>query len=142
LTNVTTRLSGNAFWEILVFVVNALLFALIGFQLHSIAARLHITAHLLAQAALVAAAVVVTRFLWVPVFTYLPRWAFASIRARDPYPPWQYPVIVSWSGVRGAVSLAAALALPVNVPYRDMIVFFTFAVIVVTLVGQVLTFPL
>jgi Na+/H+ antiporter len=141
LTTVQTRLSGNSFWEILVFLVNALLFALVGFQLHLIADRLAITSHLIGEAAFVTAAVIVTRILWVPVFTYLPRWLFESIRERDPYPPWQYPAIISWAGVRGAVSLAAALALPVDVPHRDELVFITFAVILVTLVGQALTLP-
>ncbi|HUZ82821.1 MAG TPA: Na+/H+ antiporter [Gaiellaceae bacterium] len=141
LTTVQTRLSGNAFWEILVFLVNGLLFALVGFQLHVIASRLSITASLIGEAALVTAAVIATRLVWVPVFTYLPRWLFRSVRERDPYPPWQWPVVLAWAGVRGAVSLAAALALPVDLPYRDTIVFVTFVVILVTLVGQVLSLP-
>jgi Na+/H+ antiporter len=142
LTTVETRLSGNAFWEILVFLVNALLFALVGLQLHVIASRLAITTTLIGEAAAVAAVVVATRLVWVPVFTYLPRWMFRRVRERDPYPPWQSPVILAWAGVRGAVSLAAALALPTDFPRRDLIVFLTFAVILVTLVGQVLTLPL
>jgi CPA1 family monovalent cation:H+ antiporter len=141
LTNVQTRLSGNAFWELLVFLVNALLFALIGLQLHSIADRLPITWKLIAEAVAVGAAVVVVRFVWVPVFTYLPRWLFRSIRERDPYPPWQAPVVIAWAGVRGAVSLAAALALPPGVPQRDAIVFITFVVILLSLIGPVLTLP-
>jgi CPA1 family monovalent cation:H+ antiporter len=141
LTTVETRLSGNAFWEILVFVVNALLFALIGLQLHAIASRLPITAGLIAEALVVTAAVVAVRFVWVPVFTYVPRLLFRRIRERDPYPPWQAPVVISWAGVRGAVSLAAALALPVDLPQRDRIVFVTFVVILVSLIGPVLTLP-
>jgi CPA1 family monovalent cation:H+ antiporter len=141
LTNVQTRLSGNAFWEILVFLVNALLFALIGLQLHSIASRLPITAALLGEAAVITAAVVVIRFVWVPIFTYLPRYLFRSIRERDPYPPWQAPVVIAWAGVRGAVSLAAALALPIAVPERDRIVFISFVVILASLLGPVLTLP-
>ena len=141
LTTVQTRLSGNAFWEILVFLVNGLLFALVGLQLHSIASRLAITSSLIGDAAVVTVTVIVLRLIWVPVFTYLPRWMFSSIRARDPYPPWQAPVVLAWAGVRGAVSLAAALALPTGLPHRDLIVFVTFVVILVTLVGQVLTLP-
>jgi len=79
--------------------------------------------------------------VWVPIMTYVPRLLFRRIRERDPYPPWQYPVVISWAGIRGAVSLAAALALPVDVPGRDLIVFLTFAVILATLVGQGLTLP-
>jgi CPA1 family monovalent cation:H+ antiporter len=141
LTNVETRLSGNAFWEILVFLVNALLFALVGLQLRGIVDRLNVTGSLLADAAYVAAVVVGLRLVWVPIFTYLPRFLFRRVRERDPYPPWQAPAIIAWAGIRGAVSLAAALALPSNLPDRDLIVFLTFAVILVTLVGQGLTLP-
>jgi CPA1 family monovalent cation:H+ antiporter len=61
------------------------------------------------------------------------------VRERDPYPPWQAPAIIAWAGIRGAVSLAAALALPIALAGRDIIVFVTFFVILVTLVGQGLT---
>jgi CPA1 family monovalent cation:H+ antiporter len=142
LTTVQTRLSGNAFWEILVFLVNALLFALVGLQLRGIIDRLTVTGSLLADALYVALGVIVFRLLFVPIFTYVPRLLFRSIRERDPYPPWQAPAMISWAGFRGAVSLAAALALPSNLPGRDLIVFLTFAVILVTLVGQGLSLPL
>jgi CPA1 family monovalent cation:H+ antiporter len=141
LTTVETRLSGNAFWEILVFLVNALLFALVGLQLHVIAGRLSITGALIGDAAIVTATAIALRLVWVPVFTYVPRFLFRSIRERDPYPPWQAPIVLAWAGVRGAVSLAAALALPTHFPQRDVIVFITFVVILGTLVGQVLTLP-
>jgi monovalent cation/hydrogen antiporter len=143
LTTVQTRLSGNAFWEILVFVVNALLFSLIGFQLHAIVNRLdgRSTSSLLVDGLIVSAAVILSRLLWAPVMTVVPRVLFPRVRARDPYPPWQYPVVIAWAGIRGAVSLAAALALPNDVPGRDLIVFITFVVILVTLVGQGLTLP-
>jgi monovalent cation/hydrogen antiporter len=143
LTTGITRISGNSFWEILTFIINALLFALVGIQLHGILDRLggRSTESLIGDAAAVVAAVIVTRILWVPVFTYLPRLLFRRIREHDPYPPWQYPAVVSWAGIRGAVSLAAALALPTDFPERDLIVFLTFAVILVTLVGQGLTLP-
>ena len=139
LTTVQTRLSGDAFWEILVFLVNALLFALVGLQLQGIVDRLAVTRGLILDAAAVAAAVVATRIVWVPIFTYVPRFLFRSVRERDPYPPWQAPAVIAWAGIRGGVSLAAALALPENLPGRDLIVFLTFAVILVTLVGQGLT---
>ena len=89
-----------------------MLFALIGLQLHGIVERLSVTGSLIVEAAAITAAVIVIRVVWVPVFTYLPRWLFRSIRERDPYPPWQAPALISWAGIRGAVSLAAALALP------------------------------
>ena len=141
LTTVQTRLSGNAFWEILVFLVNALLFALIGLQLREITSRLPVTWTLAGECAAVVAAVVVVRAVCVPIFTYVPRFLFRSIRERDPYPPWQAPAVIAWAGVRGAVSLAAALALPVDVPQRDRIVFVTFVVVLASLLGPVLTLP-
>jgi monovalent cation/hydrogen antiporter len=139
LTTFQTRLSGNAFWEILVFLVNALLFALVGLQLRGIVDRLDVTWSLIADAAYVTAAVIVLRLVSLPIFAYGQRFLFRSIRERDPYPPWQFPLIIGWAGMRGAVSLAAALALPTNLPDRDLIIFLTFGVILVTLVGQGLT---
>jgi CPA1 family monovalent cation:H+ antiporter len=144
LTSVESRLSGDAFWEILTFLLNGALFVLVGLQLRGILDRIgeRSTSSMLGDAAIVSLAVVLLRIVWVPIFTYLPRWAFSSVRARDPYPPWQAPAIISWAGIRGAVSLAAALALPTDFPQRDLIVFLTFAVILVTLVGQGATLPL
>jgi CPA1 family monovalent cation:H+ antiporter len=143
LTTGITRLSGTAFWEIVTFVLNALLFALVGLQLHGIVARVgnRSTSSLIVDAALISAVVIVTRILWIPVNVHLPRLLFPRILERDPYPPWQWPVVISWAGIRGAVSLAAALALPTNFPARELIIFLTFAVILVTLVGQGLTLP-
>ena len=144
LTTERTRLSGDAFWEILVFLVNALLFVLIGLQLRRIVDALSgiSSLKLMGYGALVSAVVILTRIIWVPVFAYLPRWAFPAIRRRDPYPPWQWPALISWVGIRGAVSLVAALALPTNFPDRELIVYLTFAVILATLVIQGLTLPL
>src|SRR5438132_9213966 len=100
LTTVQTRLQGDAVWEILVFLLNALLFGLVGLQLRPILDTLSgtSTTTLLADAVVVSAAVIVTRFIWVFPATYLPRWAFRSIRERDPYPPWQYPTLIAWTG--------------------------------------------
>jgi Na+/H+ antiporter len=143
LTTERTRLSGDAFWEILVFLVNALLFVLVGLQLHRIIDALSgiSLARLAGYAALVCATVILVRIVSVPIFVYFPRWAFRSVRERDPYPPWQWPALLSWAGIRGAVSLVAALALPNHFPDRQLIVFLTFAVIVATLVVQGLTLP-
>ncbi|MGH2934552.1 MAG: Na+/H+ antiporter [Gaiellaceae bacterium] len=143
LTTERTRLSGNAFWEILVFLVNALLFVLVGLQLRRIVDALSglSSPRITEYAALVCATVIVTRIVCVPIFTYLPRFLFRSVRTSDPYPPWQSPALLSWIGIRGAVSLVAALALPTSFPDRQLIVFLTFAVIVATLVLQGLTLP-
>jgi monovalent cation/hydrogen antiporter len=143
LTSARTRLTGNAFWETLVFLVNALLFVLVGLQLRRIIDALSglSSPRLGGYAVIVCATVVLVRIIWVPIFAYLPRWAFRSVRARDPYPPWQWPALLSWVGIRGAVSLVAALALPRNFPERELIIFLTFAVILATLVLQGLSLP-
>jgi monovalent cation/hydrogen antiporter len=143
LTNERTRLVGDSFWNIFVFLVNALLFIIVGLQLHGIVNALSglSSPTLTGYALLVCGAVIVTRIVWVPIFTYLPRFLSRRIREHDPYPPWQWPAVISWSGMRGAVSLVAALALPTDFPDRQLIIFLTFAVIVATLVVQGLTLP-
>jgi Na+/H+ antiporter len=149
LTTVETRLTGRAFWSILNFLLNALLFGLVGLQLRPILDSLsgHSAEQLLAYAALVAAVVIVTRLVWVPTFSYLPRWASRRIRERDPYPPWQQVTFVGWTGMRGAVTLAAALAIPLTTDAgsafadRDLIVFLAFSVVLATLVLQGLPLP-
>jgi Na+/H+ antiporter len=150
LTSVQTRLQGEAVWEILVFVINALLFALVGLQLSRILDTLTglSALELTRYGLLVTGTVVLIRIAWIPVVTYLPRWLFRSVRERDPVPPLAHPILVSWSGMRGAVSLAAALAIPLATdsgapfPDRDLIVFLTFCVILGTLVVQGLSLPL
>jgi monovalent cation/hydrogen antiporter len=145
LTTSQTRLQGQAVWEIVFLVLNAVLFALVGLQLPTVLDELSAarsTGELIGYAALVTAVVVLVRFAWVVVATYMPR----MMRA-DGSPPWKGAVVLSWSGMRGAVSLAAALALPLTTdadapfPNRDLIVFLTFGVILGTLVLQGLTLP-
>jgi CPA1 family monovalent cation:H+ antiporter len=146
LTTVQTRLQGQAVWEIVFLLLNGILFALIGLQLPSIVDALsgRSTAELIGYAALVSAVVIGARVAWL-VATYLI--ALVSRRARmdDPAPSWQAKAVVAWSGMRGAVSLAAALALPLTTdagdgfPDRNLIIFLTFGVIFSTLVLQGLT---
>jgi CPA1 family monovalent cation:H+ antiporter len=146
----STRLQVFGVWEVTVFFLNSFLFVLIGLQLpailHSLSGRS--AGQLTLYAAAVSGAVILTRILCAPVVAYLPRYIFARIRDRDPYPPVQQVALVAWSGMRGAVSLAAALALPLTTdagkafPERDLIVFLTFAVILSTLLLQGLTLPL
>ena len=148
-TSPSTRLQSQAVWEILVFVVNAFLFALLGLQFQELVNSLdgYSAATLIGYGALVGGTVIAIRMIWVFPNSYVPRFLFPRIRARDPYPPWQYPMLVSWMGMRGAVSLAAALALPLQTdagsafPARDLIIFLTFCVILMTLVFQGLTLP-
>jgi CPA1 family monovalent cation:H+ antiporter len=145
-----TRMQAIAVWDLFVFLLNGLVFILIGLQLPSILEAIseRSPATLAWYAVLISAVVIGVRILWVFPATYLPRWASKRLRERDPYPPWQNVVIVAWTGMRGVVSLAAALALPLATnsgspfPERDLIIFLTFCVILVTLVLQGLTLPL
>jgi Na+/H+ antiporter len=150
LTSVQTRLQGEAVWEILVFVINALLFAMVGLQLSRILDELTglSAVELTRYGLLVTGTVVLTRIAWIPVVTYLPRVLFRRVREREPPVPIARSFLVAWSGMRGAVSLAAALAIPLatdtgaQFPDRDLIVFLTFCVILGTLVVQGLSLPL
>jgi hypothetical protein len=96
----------------------------------------------------VSGAVVVIRLVWIYPATYVPRLLFRRIREHDPSPPWTYPTLIGWAGLRGAVSLAAALALPLTTdagtpfPARELIIYLAFAVIIATLVLQGLSLPL
>ena len=149
LTTPQTRLQGVAVWEILFFLLNALLFALVGLQLPSILDALSgtPTGTLIRDAVIVTAVVMLARFAWIFPTTYLPELLRRGARGRYSPPAWQSSTILAWSGMRGAVSLAAALALPLTTdngapfPDRDLIVFLTFAVILGTLVVQGLTLP-
>jgi CPA1 family monovalent cation:H+ antiporter len=147
LTSVQTRLQGIAVWEILVFVLNALLFALVGLQLSHILDTLtgRSSGELMLYGLLITGTVVLTRILWLPLFAELPYW-FSSTRPRPK--PYSHTFLISWAGMRGAVSLAAALAIPLTTdaggafPERDLIIFLTFCVILGTLVLQGLTLPM
>ncbi|HEV2745628.1 MAG TPA: Na+/H+ antiporter [Rubrobacter sp.] len=145
----TSRLEGGAVWNVVVFLLNGLAFILIGLQLPIILEGLdaYSNGQLFLYGAAVSLAVIVVRVLWVFPATYLPRMAFRSIREKDPAPPWRNVVILSWAGMRGVISLAAALALPLQMasgapfPQRDLILFLTFSVILATLVVQGLSLP-
>ncbi|HET9809058.1 MAG TPA: Na+/H+ antiporter, partial [Candidatus Limnocylindria bacterium] len=128
-------------WQMVLFLVNGLVFVLIGLQLPNVVRGLEPFADRIVMiTAAVALAVVIARFVWVYPATYLAR-LIPAVRRGDPT-PWQPVFLIGWSGLRGVVSLAAALALPLGFPERDLILFLVFAVILVTLVGQGLTLPL
>lgn len=140
----STRLQTRAVWEAVVFLLNGLIFILIGLQLPGIMAALSevpVTT-LLGYGALVSLTAILIRIAWVFAATYVPRALSSRVRQRDPHPDWRHVLVVAWAGMRGVVSLAAALALPltlpggVSFPARDMILFLTFSVIVATLVLQ------
>jgi CPA1 family monovalent cation:H+ antiporter len=140
-----TRLSGRAVWETLIFVLNGLVFILIGLQLPRILADLssRSAASLLALGALVSLTVVLVRLVWVCLGRLLAGW----LDRRGSHEPWPIVLVIGWAGMRGVVSLATALALPGTLPdgqpfpARDLLVFLTFCVILATLVGQGLSLP-
>lgn len=149
-TSSEVRVAAQAAWQVLLFLINGAVFILIGLQLPSVIAGLggRAPGHLGLLAAAVVATAIVARIVWVFPATYLPRFFSAKVRARDPYPAPRNVFIVSWAGMRGVVSLAAALALPLTLPdgspfpERNLLIFLTFAVILATLVGQGLSLPL
>ena len=133
-----TRLETGTVWEFVEFILTALVFLLIGLQLRGIIARLdrYDTTTLVLLGAAVSATLIVSRFVWVFPSIWLPRALFPGLRTSDPLPPWSHSVVLSWAGMRGVVSLAAALALPNSFPGRDLIVFLAFCAIFATLVLQ------
>jgi CPA1 family monovalent cation:H+ antiporter len=149
LLSASTRLNAVAVWAMLVFLLNCVLFILIGLQLPEIVGQLkeYSTAQLIGYAALVSAVVILVRPIWVFPGTWLPRVVSKRLRARDPMPPWRHVLVVAWTGMRGVVSLAAALALPIAfrdgrpLPQRNLVIFLTFCVVLTTLVFQGLSLP-
>jgi monovalent cation/hydrogen antiporter len=144
-----TRLQGIFFWDLVVYFLEGFVFLITGMQLRTLLNRLDTSMmqELSVAVLLTVAVVIAARFVWVYPAVYLPRWLSRSLARRDPLPPPQWTFILGFVGVRGVVSLAAALAIPLTTatgapfPDRDLILFITFALIVVTLVGQGLMLP-
>lgn len=142
-----TRLQASASWRTVIFILNGVIFIIIGLQLPNIALsiREHSFGTLVLYGAIVSLTVIIGRIIWVIPGTYLPRWFSKTIRTTEQVPSKKLVAIVAWSGMRGVVSLAAALALPLFVegakpfPNRNLIIFLTFSVIFATLVLQGLT---
>jgi Na+/H+ antiporter len=150
LIKAATRLQGIFFWDFFIYVIEGMVFLVTGLQAHTLLGRLrdHHPSEFLLSALVVSAVVIVARFLWNYPAAYLPRPFNFWVRRKEPLPPWQWVFAVSFTGIRGIVSLAAALSLPLTTaagaafPDRDLILVLTFAVILVTLVGQGLLLPL
>jgi Na+/H+ antiporter len=148
-TSTDSRVLAAAVWQMVIFVLNGFVFVLIGLQLPVIREGLTETSlpRLIGLGAAISMVVILVRIAWVFPATYLPRALSKKLRERDPYPGWRPVFIVAWSGMRGVVSLAAALALPFTVqggepfPQRGLVIWLAFCVIIATLVGQGLTLP-
>ena len=151
ITDYRTRLEARPVWDMVGFLLNGFVFILIGLQLPTVMqglAKEAIPIHqLIWYSVIISVAVIGVRIFWVFPAAYLPRFFFKSLREKDPYPSWRHVTILGWTGMRGVVSLAAAMALPLEIkpgvpfPGRDLILFLTFVVIFVTLVLQGLSLP-
>ena len=146
-----SRIIGRGVWNTMFFLFNGTLFIILGLQLRTILGELQIfpAATLAAYGGGIAVTVIVSRLVWVLIISRARRVFDKNIEQREgPTPPWSWTLILGWAGMRGIVSLAAALAIPQEVapgvpfPARDLIQFITFVTILVTLIGQGLTLPL
>jgi CPA1 family monovalent cation:H+ antiporter len=147
--NADLRLTAQAFWRVLIFTLNAILFILVGLQfpevLRAVGAELSV-GQIIGYGLLVSAVVIAVRVAWQFLPPLLGR-LNERFREVDAGEDWRERLLIGWSGMRGAVSLAAALALPLELdsgaafPSRDLIIYLTVAVILATLVGQGLTLP-
>jgi len=143
-----TRLQGFFVWDLVAYLVESVVFLLTGLQARLVADTLDLSQWegLALACLLVCAVLVAVRFVWVFSATYLPRILSPALARKDPAPPWQYTFIVAFTGIRGVVSLAAALSIPIMAngepfPNRGLLLLITFSVILVTLVGQGVTLP-
>lgn len=149
LISAATRLQGIFIGSFVIFVTEGMLFLLTGLQARSLIGGLpdYTAAQLALAAAVVSAVVIAARFVWIYPAIYIPRWLSASLARDDPVPSWQGSFALAFTGIRGVVSLVAALAIPLTredgsaFPHRGLILFLTFVVIIVTLVGQGLLLP-
>jgi CPA1 family monovalent cation:H+ antiporter len=131
-----------------VYLIEGVIFLLTGLQARIVADTLDLSqwGHLAMACAAVSVAIIAVRFLWVYAATYLPRAVFPALARRDPALPWQSTFVIAFTGIRGVVSLAAALSIPMmagdaEFPDRGLLLLITFSVILVTLVGQGFTLP-
>ncbi len=145
LVSAEMRIMARSVWNLLVFLLNSLIFMLIGMQMSDVVASLvgrYSVTELAMIGIFVSTVAIAVRFVWVYPVAYLPRWLSGNLREQEPQPRKRELFIISWCGMRGIVSLAAALALPLTLPggeafpHRDLIIFLTFFVIATTLVGQ------
>jgi Na+/H+ antiporter len=140
----SSRIMWLTTWKMVGFVLNGLVFILIGQALPDLLRDVgdRPPGEIVGLAVVVCLVAIVTRFVWIFLSSLLPGSPRRAIAERDTGLAWRLTFLVSWSGLRGAVSLAAALALPGDFPQRSLILLLTFAVILATLVGQGLTLPL
>lgn len=148
--NHATRIQTQQVWATIIFILNGLVFILIGLELPVIVEGLngYTLEEGIHYGIIISIITIVIRFLWVYPAAFIPRLLFKSIRDKEPSPGWKGPFVIGWAGMRGVVSLASALAIPLTLtngesfPQRNIILLITFVVILITLVVQGLTLPL
>jgi CPA1 family monovalent cation:H+ antiporter len=148
-TDGQSRLQAINVWSTLTIILNAFVFILIGLELPIVMVGLEDYSlwEAVSYGLIISAVVIVLRIAWIYPVTFIPRWLSKKVRENEAHPGWKIPFVIGWAGMRGVVSLAAALSLPIttaaniNFPHRNLIIFITFVVILVTLVFQGLTLP-
>jgi len=144
LFSAATRLHATAVWECVVFVLTGLTFIFIGLELREVVSIISTEEQLLWNtfgAIVVLFVTIAVRMIWIFPSAWIPRLLSPSLRKADPFPPIKYLTLIGWTGMRGVVSLAAALALPADFPFRNLILYVVFAVILGTLVVQGMSLP-
>ena len=140
----SSRMFERTNWATISFVLENVVFLLIGLQLRDIVNALGddglSLGRVMAASGLVLVGVIVLRMIWMFPATYLPR-LIPAVRRVDPSPPWQYPAVIAWTGMRGVVTLAAVFLLPEATTHRPALVMIAFVVTVGTLLIQGLTLP-
>lgn len=147
--NYKSRLAAWGVWETLIFILNGTIFLLIGLNLPVVVRGLQdiSVGQAVGYGLIISVLLIVIRVIWTFTMAHLPRWLFKSIREKESSPGWKGPFVVSFAAMRGVVSLAAALSIPYLLPshepfpFRNLILFITFIIILVTLVGQGLALP-
>lgn len=145
----TTRINANASWQTLIFIINCFAFTLIGIELPWVVSNLgpYSMSHLILYSLVVTLFLFLTRFIWIYVVAHVSRKLFPSIAFKDPILSWQPLFVLSWANMRGIISLAAVLAIPLHMvdgtlfPHRNVFIFITYSVIVFTLLIPTLTLP-
>ncbi|WP_370576739.1 hypothetical protein [Pedobacter sp. N36a] len=150
LSHSASRIQAISVWATLAYVLNGLVFILIGLELPVIMKNLenYSITQAINYGLIISITIIIIRLLYTLLITYIPAWLGKTKRADPVNPLWKGAVIVGWAGMRGVVSLASALSIPLLLnngeafPHRSLILFITFIVILVTLVFQGLTLPL
>lgn len=145
----STRINAKASWNTLIFIINGFVFTLIGLELPLILKNIQTNSlgTLIIYGIMISGVIICARLIWVYPMAYIPRLFFPIIAKKDPMPSWKILFVIGWTGMRGIVSLAAALSIPFFIytgtpfPHRDLIIFITYCVIIVTLVVPTLSLP-